>query len=255
MMKILSIGNSFAQDTMTYLPEIATDLGEEFYFAYLYIGGCPIGYHYFNAVEELPVYRYSTNEGGEWEHRSRVSVKEALLEQDWDWINIQHGSKDGHCYTKPIFYNRLPDLISYIRSVAGEKPRIAFNMAWVADPEKEKVEMVDFFDNDPLKMYAALTAITRDLVGKTPGIDRISPTGTAIQNARAMGLPELTRDGYHVSYGLGRYIAALTFLKALTDADITRVRWTPEEMDETHRQAAIRCALQAVENPYEVTMK
>lgn len=252
-MKILSIGNSFAQDTMTYLPELASDLGEDFYFAYLYISGCPIGYHYFNAVEELPVYRYSTNEGGEWERRNRVSVREALLAQDWDFINIQHGSKDGHCYTNPIFYKRLPDLISYIRSVAGEKPKISFNMAWVADPEKEKAEMVEFFDNDPLKMYAALTAITRDLVAKTPGIDRISPTGTAIQNARAMGLPELTRDGYHVSYGLGRYIAALTFLKALTGWDITQVRWMPEEVTEDLRESAIRCALSAIENPFETS--
>lgn len=254
-MKILSIGNSFSQDTMTHLPAIAEDLGESYYFAYLYIGGCPIAHHYFNAVEELPVYRYSTNGDGEWRDRRRVSVREALLDQEWDWINIQHGSRDSHCYTDPRFYKRLPDLISYIRSVAGEKPKISFNMTWVADPEKEHHEMVDFFNNDPLKMYAAVTAITRDLVETTSGIDRVSPTGTAIQNARAMGLSELTRDGYHVSYGLGRYIAALTFLKALTDVDITRVRWTPEEMDETHREAAIRCALCAVETPYEVTMK
>ena len=41
-MNILSIGNSFAQDTMEFLPAIAADLEEKSVFAYLYIGGCPI---------------------------------------------------------------------------------------------------------------------------------------------------------------------------------------------------------------------
>lgn len=252
-MKILSIGNSFAEDTMTHLPAIAADLGENFYFAYLYIGGCPIGYHYLNAVDDLPVYRYNTNGSGEWSVRRNVRISEAILEQDWDWINIQHGSKDGRCYTDPVYYKHLGELISYIRTLAGKDVKISFNMAWVPDPEKEHHEMMDFYGNDPQKMYAALTALTRDVVAATPGIDQISPAGTAVQNARAAGLPELTRDGFHVSYGLGRYIAALTFLKALTDWDITKVRWTPEEMDKNHREVAIRCALAAIETPYDTS--
>jgi len=126
-------------------------------------------------------------------------------------------------------------------------------MTWVADPEMEHHEMVDFFGNDPLKMYAAVAAITRDLVAGVKGSDRISPTGTAVQNARAAGVPELTRDHYHLSYGFGRYLAALTFLKALTDADITKIRWTPEEVSEDMKEKAIRCALKAVENPYVIS--
>lgn len=252
-MKILSIGNSFAVDTMTWLPKLACDLGESCYFAYLYIGGCPIDQHYFNALDDLPVYRYDYSDGGEWQSRKRTSIREGILAQDWDWINIQHGSKDGRCYTAPIFYKHLEELVAYIRSLAGESTKIAFNMTWVADPEKEHHEMVDFFGNDPLKMYAAVAAITRDLVADVKGIDRISPTGTAVQNARAAGVPELTRDHYHLSYGFGRYLAALTFLKALTDADITKIRWTPEEVTAEQRDLALRCALAAIKNPYEIS--
>lgn len=247
-MKILSIGNSFAVDTMQHLPMIAKDLGEDCHFAYLYIGGCPIGYHYLNAIDDLPVYRFSTcNLGEEWADKNGVRISDAIKSQKWDWINIQHGSKDGRCYTDPVYYKHLPELVKYVRDLAGEKTKISFNMAWVPDPEKEHHEMVDYYGNDQQKMYKAIVDITYNLVAHTAGIDKVSPTGVAVQKAREMGLPELTRDGFHVSYGLGRYIASLTFLKALTDMDITKVEWTPEEMDSQYRQKAIECALKAVE--------
>lgn len=245
-MKILSIGNSFAQDTMTYLPEIANDLGLDSIFAYLYIGGCPIGYHYLNAIDDLPVYHYYySTSNTPWQNKKRVSISEAISSQDWDWINIQHGSKDSHCYTDPAYYKRLPELVSYVKALAGEKTRISFNMAWVADPENKHHEMVDFHGNDQNKMYEALVKITRTLVASTKGIDKISPTGTAIQTARKLGFNDITRDGYHLSYDFGRYIAALTFMKALTDVDITKVNWAPETLTNEAKNAAIRCALLA----------
>lgn len=249
-MKILSIGNSFAQDTMEHLPAIAKDLGVDGFFGYLYIPGCPIAYHYLNAMDDLPVYIYYTNAGNQWAEQKRVSISRAIADQDWDWINIQHGSKDYHCYTDPLYYKHLEELVCYVREHAGKDVKISFNMAWVADPEKEHHEMVDLYGNDQEKMFAALVALTRELVGKTPGIDRISPTGAAVQIARRAGLEDLTRDGYHVSYGFGRYMAALTFLKALTGVDITKVRWTPEGVTDQMGKDAVRFATQAVEEWY-----
>ncbi len=244
-MNILSIGNSFAQDTMEFLPAIAADLGEKSVFAYLYIGGCPIGYHYINALDDVPVYQYHVHTGGEWEIRDRVSVSEAIQSRQWDWINIQHGSKDGRCYTESVYYRHLEDLVSIVRRLAGPDTKISFNMAWVPDPEKEHHEMVRLHHNDQQHMYDALVALTQNVVVTTPGIDRVSPTGMAIQLARQAGLPELTRDHFHVSYGLGRYIAALTFLHALTGADIQKVQWAPEDVTPEMRATAIRCALEA----------
>ena len=244
-MNILSIGNSFAQDTMEFLPAIAADLEEKSVFAYLYIGGCPIGYHYINALDDVPVYQYHVHTGGEWEIRDRVSVSEAIQSRQWDWINIQHGSKDGRCYTESVYYRHLEDLVSIVRRLAGPDTKISFNMAWVPDPEKEHHEMVRLHHNDQQHMYDALVALTQNVVVTTPGIDRVSPTGMAIQLARQAGLPELTRDHFHVSYGLGRYIAALTFLHALTGADIQKVQWAPEDVTPEMRATAIRCALEA----------
>lgn len=246
-MKILSIGNSFAQDTMEHLPSIAKDLGIDCYFGYLYIGGCPIDYHYINAVDDIPAYRYCTSSGGEWVATERFKISDAIADADWDFINIQHGSKDGRCYTKPIFYKRLPDLAEFIRKNAGEKAKITFNMTWVADPENNHHEMVEYFGNDGEKMFDAVVDITRELVAKTPGIDIISPTGAAVQIARERGIADITRDFYHVSYGFGRYMAGLTFLKALTGVDITKVKWAPEGVSDEMRETAVSCALQSIQ--------
>ncbi len=246
-MKILSIGNSFSHDTMYLLPMIAKNLGIDGIFANLYIGGCTIGYHYINAIDNLPVYHYYINSGEEWKDRKRVRISEAIASEDWDWINIQHGSKDYNCYTQDIFYKRLPDLVSYVRSLAGEKTRISFNMAWVADPEKEHHEMVNLYKNNQEKMYTSLVELTRNVVGFTAGIDKISPTGIAIQTARKLGFTDITRDGFHLSYDFGRYIASLTFLNALTDVDITKVSWAPENVTPEMKTVAISCALQAIE--------
>lgn len=252
-MNILSIGNSFAADTMWHLPAIAADLQRCDTFEILYIGGCPIGYHYLNAVDDVPVYQHYTYADGKWHIREKVRISEAIRGRKWDWINIQHGSKDGRCYTDPVFYKHLGELTAWVRETAGQTVKISFNMAWAPEPEKEHHEMVDRFGNDQKAMYEAMAALTRDLVAVTPGIDRISPAGTAIQNARILGMEGLNRDGFHLSYGLGRYIAALTFLKTLTGADISQVRWAPEGVTEEQQRIAIRCAEQAVEHPYHVT--
>lgn len=245
-MKILSIGNSFAHDTMYLLPEITKSLGIDGVFANLYIGGCPIAYHYLNAIDDLPVYHYYINSDTKWKDKKRVRISEAITSEDWDWINIQHGSKDSHCYTDPTFYKRLPDLVSYVKKLASKKTRISFNMAWVADPEKEHHEMVNLYENNQDKMYTSLVELTRNVVGFTAGIDKISPTGIAIQTARKLGFTDITRDGFHLSYDFGRYIAALTFLNALTDVDITKVTWAPENVTDEMKAVAITCALQAV---------
>ena len=52
------------------------------------------------------------------------------------------------------------------------------------------------------------------------GIDIVIPTGTAIQNARNTSLigntgGELTRDGAHMAFGVGRYIVAATWFQSL----------------------------------------
>jgi len=81
-------------------------------------------------------------------------------------------------------------------------------------------------------------------------VDRVCPTGTAIQLLRQEIAEPLTRDGYHLSYGLGRYTAAMAFLKALTGCELEKLRWMPEGVSDAQRRQAIRAVNRAMENPY-----
>lgn len=252
-LKILSIGNSFSEDTMRHSADIALALGaQEVMMANLYIGGCPIEQHYKNFVEDAPLYRYSINRGSGWTVTEEVPIRRAVTDAPWDWISIQHGSRGGNRYFLPECYEKLVPLTEEVRAAAWEGVKLAFNMTWVGEPDCGKGGM-GIFGGDAQGLYTAIAELTRDLLLPLPQLDRISPTGTAIQNARTAVSVPLTRDGYHLSYDLGRYIAALTFLKALTGAEIDGLVWAPEGVSNAQRQIAIAAANSAAACPFAVT--
>lgn len=253
-LKILSIGNSFSMDTMQHLPDIARDLGiNHIRLGNLYIGGCSTNRHYANAQHDAAAYRYYTSDGSPWTEVTDFRISDAVKSETWDWISIQHGTGDGSSYTKPESYENLPALVEYVRSIASPDTRIAFNMAWVMESYSTHREICSY-QGDQMKMYENLTAVTSTTVRNVKGLDRIVPSGTAIQNARKTCLcNKLSRDGFHLSYGIGRYIASLTFLKTLTGIDIGKVRWTPTDVTEEDRQIAIRAAEQAVLSPFAIS--
>ena len=58
-LKVLFLGNSFALDTMEYVPNIAKSYEiENIKFATLYIGGCSIDRHFENAYNNNALYEY-----------------------------------------------------------------------------------------------------------------------------------------------------------------------------------------------------
>lgn len=56
--KILAIGNSFADDGIEYLDEVARSAGKHIIVANTYIGGCSIERHLDNARHDRPAYHY-----------------------------------------------------------------------------------------------------------------------------------------------------------------------------------------------------
>ena len=253
-LKILSVGNSFAMDTTQYVPQIALDVGfKKIHIGTLYIGGCSINRHYANAQANAREYTYYVNDGDGWNEIPHMSIEDAIQSDEWDFISIQHGTGDGSRYTCAESYNNLASLVEYIREKAPQKTKIAFNMAWVMEPDGTHPE-IRSYDGDQLRMYENLTRITEHIVMPTRGIDIISPVGTAIQNARATGkFGCLCRDGFHLSYNKGRYIAAMTFLGKLTEKNLEDVSFAPEGVSEEERIMAIECAKKAIEKPFEIT--
>ncbi len=253
-LKILSIGNSFSVDTMEHVANIALSLGvKKVTLGNLYIGGCSINMHFRNAENDAPDYTYFTNSGDGWSESPSFKISDAVKSESWDFISIQHGSGDGGCYSDPKSYEKLSALIDYVRSLAWQGVKIAFNMTWVAEPTHDHHELA-FYGGDHILTYKRIAETTENTVLPTKGLDILSPVGTAVQNARTAGLPALlTRDGYHLSLGLGRYVAGLAFLKALTGCDIVNIGWAPEGVSEKEKAVAVSAALAAVDSPFDIT--
>ena len=85
-MNVLSIGNSFSQDAQRYLHQIAEADGVKLDNYNLYIGGCPLSSHHRNMLSEKPVYALGVNG---MDIGFSVSMKDALLNRDWDVVTIQ----------------------------------------------------------------------------------------------------------------------------------------------------------------------
>ena len=82
-MKILSIGNSFSQDS-TALLQLLTD---KITARNLYIGGCSLDMHAANIENDAA--KYELQENGEKMQNALVGVKEALISDKWDYITVQ----------------------------------------------------------------------------------------------------------------------------------------------------------------------
>lgn len=252
-LKILCIGNSFGVDTMEHLANVAKSMGvKDIKLGTLYIGGCSINKHYNNAVNNTAGYEYFVNTGSGWTSTYNHAIRATLQSEDWDYVSIQHGTGDGSRYADTASYTNLTNLANYIRSYVSSDTKIAFNMTWVGEKGSHE-ELLNVFDNDTAAYYQAICALTRDHILTNSAIDIVSPTGTAIQNARTAEIGLLTRDNYHLSLLAGRYTAALTFFKALTGADISHIAWCPANMSAYTKAAAIEAAVNAHATPFAVT--
>ncbi len=251
-LKILCIGNSFSADTTEHLADIALAAGvKEVKIGNLYIGGCSIRRHYNNAVNQHASYEYHVNDGDGWNVLYHRRIGDVLKSEDWDWVSVQHGTADGSRYAEEESYEKLPDLIAYIRERVDESTGIAFNMTWVG--ERNSHEELIRYGNNQERYYKAIAKLTEETVLPTEGLDLVSPTGTAVQNFRTAYRGLITRDGYHLSHDLGCYLAGLTFFRALTDISIDEIAWAPDGVSDDERALAVRAANAAVETPFAIT--
>lgn len=252
VLKILTIGNSFSDDSMEYVAKIAQSLGvEKVKLGNLYIGGCSLQTHFENAKENKSAYDYRTNEGDGWTTKSNSKMDDAILSENWDFISLQQAS--GSSGVADSYEPYLTDLIEHIQGIADENSRIVWNMTWAYQQDSTHAEYYKY-ECDQTKMYEAIKNAVHEKVETHKEIELVIPTGTSIQNARTSYIGDnLTRDGYHLTMDVGRYIAGLTFVKKLAGLDIDEVPFSPESVDEDLKKVCIESVNNALKNPFDVT--
>lgn len=250
-MKILAVGNSFSDDTMEYVYNIARSAGAgELFLGNLYIGGCSLETHAANARENAAAYEYRTDGAGEWRTQPQFRLGDALSAQAWDAVSLQQASPlSGMPQTFEPF---LSELIAYVRARAPQA-KLVWNMTWAYQGDFS-AETFAPYGFDQRHMYESILAAVKEKVLPHAEFSAAAPCGTAVQNARTSFLGDaLTRDGYHLSYGVGRYIAGLTFAKTVLGISPESVSFVPVGVSEAERAVAVESAKNACANPFAVT--
>ena len=251
--KILAIGNSFSMDAMEYLHGILTDAGyENVVLGNLYKGGCTLEQHDTIFAANSTGYTYYKNTTGTWSSTGSYAPYGALVDEDWDYITMQQGSAVSGV---PSSYD--PYLANLIGYVTEECPNaeLLWHMTWAYQGDSTH-SAFPTYGSDQMTMYNAIISTVQSRIVGDSNFVKIIPTGTAVQNMRTSFVGDhLTRDGYHMSYDNGRYLAALTYAKAITGCDLSKVNYTPSQyVYTTTMLSAMKEAVEnAMEKPFEVT--
>ena len=207
-MNILSIGNSFSQDAQRYLHRIAKADGCTLNTFNLYIGGCPLSLHYRNMLSGEKAYMLEMN--GE-STGFKVSLKDALLNRDWDVVTVQQASLKSPDYE--TFQPYLNEIVDFIKQCVP-KAKIAIHQTWAYEQDSPMLneglgyaEHTEMFEDVQTSYQKAFEEVNADI---------IIPSGELLQKLITHGIEKVHRDTYHLSYGLGRYAVGLLWYSVLT---------------------------------------
>lgn len=253
VVKILAIGNSFSADAIeNNLYDLAKEKGIKTIVANLYIGGAPLVLHVNNARENKASYSYrKTDVNGERTTVSNVSLEKALMEEDWDYISLQQASPfSGQFQTVA---ESLPELVTYVKGKAkNPNVKLMYHQTWAYSEHAVHPGFANY-NRDQQTMYRAIVDVSQRVPSVAP-IDFIIPAGTAIQNARTSYIGDnFDRDGYHLRFSLGRYVAACTWFEKIFGESVVGLKYKPADVTELEKEVAQYAAHYAVQRPYEVT--
>ena len=269
-LKVLMIGNSYADDTINYAYEIAKSAGipvENILVADIYIGGCVIDTHWSNAQTNKAAYRFGLEREGWFDGSSYEgwTMEQAIKYADWDFITFQQGSALSGVSNS---YSNLQNLMDYVYDVATDEvnnpnanPNVKFvwHQTW-AYQQGTTAAHFSKYNFDQMTMYNAIVSCMKQHVVNKNFV-AIVPNGTAIQNARTSIIGDtFSRDEHnHLSYGAGRYIASMNLVSVLTGRDIADLTWIPTNSGFNYPLTAKEIEIckesvtNANANPFEIT--
>lgn len=249
MFRLLGIGNSFSDDAFEWVYPILTGNGyKDVAVNNLYIGGCSLETHLNNIKNDLPAYDYRRFERGI--SSTNFKISEALKIEDWQYITLQQAS---YSSGEKQSYDCLNELLDLLKKQKPKNARLYWHMTWAYAQGSAHPEFVRY-SNDQLTMYNAIVECVRDKVLKFSDFIKVIPSGTAVQNARTSSVGDnLDRDGYHLSFDFGRYIAGLCVVCTILDIKPEEITFVPRGVDPLRRKIAIESVNNALKYPFEIT--
>ncbi|MEI6602939.1 MAG: DUF4886 domain-containing protein [Clostridia bacterium] len=229
MIKILSVGNSFAQDAQKYVPAIAAADGIEIMTGNLFIGGCSLETHWRHAKADAKEYWYHVNDN----FVKMAAIQEVLMEEDWDYVTFQQSSGlSGIAKSYQPFLNKLS---KYVKTLSPQSTQL-IHQTWAYEIDSTHGDFLNY-DCDQKKMFDGILLAYEKAalaIGENDTPAGVIPCGVAIQLARsqplfdyANGGVSLCRDGFHAHFTLGRYLLGAVWYEFLTGHSILENSYVP----------------------------
>ncbi len=229
MLKILAIGNSFSQDSTTYLYDLAKSGGVELKVVNLYIGGCSLETHWNNKVENKKDYEYQLN--GIFTGKY-ASILETLLEEEWDVVTMQQCS--GFSGLMDTYRPYIKNLSNYIKEHVPKAKQL-IHQTWAYEIDSGH-DHFNYYQKNQKIMYQKLIECYQTVADEL-SLD-IIPFGEVIQELRTLppfdyknGGISLCRDGFHMNYIYGRYALAATWYEFVVKGNILNNKFKPPVID------------------------
>ena len=252
-LKVLMIGNSFAVDTIWFVPEIAKNyMFEELEFGVLSVGGCSIQQHYEYSQTGKAVYEFLYYKDGAWIHKyddELKSIEFGIKFKDWNIITMQtNSSQSGRIES---YGAELTNLITYVKNTATNPDmKLVWNMPW-AYTDSDLIHAHGYLDQ--IDMYNSVVNAVQLKIVPNSNFITVLPTGTAVQNARSSVLGDVVnRDELHLNV-FGRYVAAMTMFCTLTGKPVDDIVYTPPGLDAEKIEISKESVKNAIKNKYAVT--
>jgi len=217
--KILTIGNSFADNALMLLGNITRSVpGCKIVVGKANIGGCYLEKHakLIKDCEADPLLK---------PYYKKYTLKERLKKDKWDVVTIQQVS---HKSFKSESYQPYADEIVECIKTNAPQAEIVIHQTWAYAPSCKRLPGFGITRDE---MHSGLTKCYTDLSKHYDGM-RIFPSGNALYKSYKQ-FPEINlwnSDGYHANQS-GCYLAGCVWFGELFGVSPEKVTWSPKGMD------------------------
>lgn len=246
--KILCIGNSFTVDAFEdYLAPLGAADDVDFVLGYPYKGGTTMAMHCDYVSNNTPIYNYKKIVNGVLKSKSSTVLLQSIVDESWDYVIFQTDHNNAGIYD--AYFPYLTTLMDYVKAHCTN-PDVKFGMyvTWAYD-SSSTYSAFSLYGRNQMTMYNAIIDCAYRAAAQV-GIDLVIPVGTAIQNARTSVIGDhMNRDGYHLNFDYGRYIASCTWYEKITGKPVIGNRYHPETLDAFYTNLCQNAAHLAIEIP------
>ena len=253
--RILGIGNSFTVDALEqHFQPILTAENKEAIVGYPYRGGTWLSQHdaWSNRTDTMP-YNYREFRDGKFSSTGTGSynMTMAMQKEPWDYVIIQSDHDSAGIVQSYEPY--LTNLIAFVHKYCSNpNVKIGFYMTWAYDSVSTYTSF-KLYKNNTQTMYDSIINAAQRIMTTHPELFLI-PCGTAIQNARTSYIGQrMNRDGYHLNYNYGRYIASLCWYRAIFCTDSLQCAYQPESISDYCANMCRAAVNAAYKQPYAIT--